>query len=62
MNRFERWILKTIIGAHAWQIDHRNRLIKVHQLIRDVVEEQYPEDNRPTVNAYLNEVSREAYK
>lgn len=62
MNILERWLLKKIIGAHVWQIDHRNRLVNVHRLIREVVEDQYPEDNRPTINAYLNEVSKAAYK
>lgn len=62
MNILERWLLKKIIGSYVRKVDHRGRLVNVHRLIREVVEDQFPEDNRPSINAYLNEVSKAAYK
>lgn len=56
MNKLERWFLKRIIKREAIQgYDHPKRITNLYTMIREACENEFYEDNVPTLNHSLTE-------
>jgi len=56
MNRFERWFMRRVIVHEVRQgFDHDKRIIALYQMVRDACEQEFYEDNMPTLNSFLAE-------
>ena len=61
MNRFERWLLRSIVAAKCDSVYcHGRRITGLYALIRDACHQEFPEDNRATLNEHLRERFNEA--
>lgn len=56
MNRIERWWLKRLIKREVKQdLHHALRIRQLYQLIREVCEQEFYEDNYTTLDSFLQE-------
>ncbi len=56
MNVFERWFLKRVIARECIQgFDHPERITNLYKEIRIACENEFTEDNVPTLNHSLRE-------
>jgi len=55
MNRFEQWFVKRIFAKAVIQGGHQERITEIYRLLRDVTEDQFTEDNQPTIDDALRE-------
>jgi hypothetical protein len=53
MNKFEQWMLKRIIRQEVRQGGHPERIVKLYAMIREACEQEFYEDNIPTLNYSL---------
>ena len=54
MTRLERWVVKMILAKDFVQgYYHDKNIEKAYALIREVVEEEFTEDNEPTIDSFL---------
>lgn len=57
MSIFEKWIVRRIFKQQVAQgYDHNKRITKLYIMIREAVEKEFDEDNKPTRDAYLTEL------
>ena len=60
MNTIERWFLKRIIKKEVTQgYDHQKNITNLYRMIREEVQEEFIEDNVPTINCVLAECFNE---
>lgn len=56
MNKFENWFVKRTMAKEVVQGgDHARKIKELYALIREVCEEEFTEDNAPTMDAFLRE-------
>lgn len=56
MSKLKYWILKKIIRSEIIQGEcHDKKITGLYQMIRDAAEEEFTEDNIPTMNSFLQE-------
>lgn len=56
MTVFERWFMKRIIKREVRQgYDHALRITLLYTMIREASENEFTEDNVPTLNHFLTE-------
>jgi hypothetical protein len=56
MNKVEKWIVKKIIRKEVKQdFDHHLKIADLYALIRECCEEEFTEDNAPTLDDALRE-------
>ena len=56
MNAFENWFVKRTMAKDVVQgCDHVRKIEALYALIREVCEEEFTEDNAPTMDAFLRE-------
>lgn len=55
MNAFERWLVKRVVAKAVVQGDHVRNVEQLFTIIDDAVENEFTEDNRPTIEAFLRE-------
>jgi len=56
MTRFERWFLNRVFRKQVRQgYDHPQRITELYTMIRVAAENEFTEDNVPTLNDFLNE-------
>jgi hypothetical protein len=56
MTVFERWFMKRIIKREVRQgYDHALRITLLYAMIREASENEFTEDNVPTLNHFLTE-------
>ena len=60
MTRFQKWILLKIVKKVVIQGDHRRRIIEFYSFLIDAARREFTEDNKPTLNNFLEECHREA--
>ena len=54
MNKFEQWIIKRIIRQEVRQgPEHPERITRLYSMIREACEQEFREDNIPTLNYSL---------
>ena len=54
ITRFERWMLKRIFKRIVIQSEHhQNNITETFQMMRDACNEQFTEDNAPTMDAFM---------
>lgn len=56
----QRWFLKRITREVVRQGNHRSRIIEFYRLLVDAAREEFTEDNKPTLDCFLEECHREA--
>jgi hypothetical protein len=63
MNWLESWLLKRIIRKQVIQgTDHHVRITNLYRMIRLACEDEFTEDNTPTLNAFLKDCFDESLK
>lgn len=63
MNRFERMVAQWLINhimILGWRV--KPNLIELFTMIREKAEDKFPEDNTPTLDAFLQEAFDESKK
>lgn len=56
MTRFEQWYIKRILKREVRQgFDHQRNITNLYTLIREAAENEFYEDNIPTLNSALRE-------
>lgn len=56
MNKIENWILRHIFRRRVTQgYEHDLRIVELYTMIRESVEKEFNEDNKPTRDSYLTE-------
>lgn len=56
MTKFERWFLRRVLRKHIVQGHHHDkRITEFYAMIRQAVESEFTEDNKPTRDQYLTE-------
>lgn len=56
MTKFEQWFLRRVIRKEVRQdYDHPQRITQLYTMIREASEQEFTEDNVPTLNDFLNE-------
>ena len=56
MNKIENWILRYIFERRVTQgYEHDLRIVELYTMIRESVEKEFSEDNKPTRDSYLTE-------
>lgn len=61
MNRFEVWVMRTLIRKAVSQgYRHPNRIKGLYMLIADAVRNEFYEDNQYTRNFFMKELFEEA--
>lgn len=56
MNTLENWFVKRTMAKEVIQgWDHARKIEALYALIREVCEEEFTEDNAPTMDAFLRE-------
>ncbi len=56
MNAFEKWFVKRTIAKEVIQgPDHARNIEALYAMIREACEEEFTEDNAPTMDAFLLE-------
>ena len=56
MNKFEEWMMKRIIKREVRQdYDHDKKITNLYTMIREACENEFTEDNVPTLNHSLTE-------
>ena len=56
MNKFEEWMMKRIIKREVHQdYDHDKKITNLYTMIREACENEFTEDNVPTLNYSLTE-------
>lgn len=56
MNKFEEWMMKRIIKREVRQdYDHDTKITNLYTMIREACENEFNEDNVPTLNYSLTE-------
>ena len=56
MNFLEKRFLKSMLKKEVRQGGHDERIEALYQMIRDAAEEEFTEDNWPTLDAFLGEL------
>lgn len=57
MNKFEKWIIRRIFSQQVVQgFEHSARITELYTMVREAVEKEFYEDNKPTRDAYLTEL------
>lgn len=63
MTQLERWFLGRIFRREVIQgNDHDTRIRKLYQMISEACEEEFREDNAPTLSAFLSECFEQTQK
>ena len=61
MNWLEKWFLKRLCRKLASESpEHKYNITQYYTIMRDVAQEIYTEDNRPTLNGFLEGCHKEA--
>lgn len=56
MTKFEQWFLRRVIRKEVRQgYDHALRITLLYTMIREAAEQEFSEDNVPTLNDFLTE-------
>lgn len=56
MTKFEQWFLRRVIRKEVRQgYDHALRITQLYAMIREAAEQEFTEDNIPTLNDFLTE-------
>lgn len=56
INKIENWILRHIFARRVTQgYEHHLRIEELYSMIRESVEKEFTEDNKPTRDSYLTE-------
>jgi len=56
MTTFERWFIRRVFARDFVQgHDHARNIERVYGLVREVCEDEFTEDNAPTIDAFLSE-------
>jgi len=56
MNSFEKWFIKRVIANEVVQSPvHAKNVVNLYNMIREACENEFTEDNIPTMNAFLKE-------
>lgn len=56
MNTLENWLVKRTMAKEVVQgWDHARKIEALYALVREVCEEEFTEDNAPTMDAFLRE-------
>lgn len=56
MTKFEQWFLRRVIRKEVRQdYDHPQRITQLYTMIREASEQEFTEDNVPTLNHSLTE-------
>lgn len=63
MTKFEIWLLKRIFKKAVRQgYSHEDNITYIYELIKDAVQYEFTEDNRPTRDAFLKELFNKSQK
>jgi len=60
MNWFEKWMLKRILRKTVVQGGHKERINNIYSMIISAAQEQFTEDNNPTLRSFLEECQHDA--
>jgi hypothetical protein len=56
MSKFELWFLKRVIAKEVRQnFDHAEKVKNLYSLIRRACEDEFYEDNPPTISSFLSD-------
>jgi len=56
MNRFEKWFIKRVFEREVIQgYDHDKRISNLYGMVREACRNEFIEDNKPTLDAFLRE-------
>jgi hypothetical protein len=56
MTKIQRWFLRRLLRQEVVQgPDHARRISELYGLIREAAENEFTEDNAPTMDAFLSE-------
>ena len=56
MTKFEKWFIKRVIRKEVKQSDiHALNIRNLYSMIREACENEFTEDNDPTLNSFLKE-------
>jgi hypothetical protein len=63
MKWVERWFLKRLLARQVRQSrTHDLHIIEIYGMIREVCEEEFNEDNSPTLNRFLRDLHEESLR
>jgi uridine kinase len=62
LNRFEKWMLRRIARKTVTQGHHQYKMVDYYKALIYAARKQFTEDNKPTLDAFLNECHKEAMK
>jgi len=61
MNTVELWLVKRIIKREVIQgFDHDRRIFRLYLMIIDACRDEFSEDNKPTLDGFLEEIHQDA--
>ncbi len=60
MTNLQKWMLRKIAGKVVLQGTHRQRIIEFYRIFIDEARKQFNEDNKRTLDSFLEECLKEA--
>lgn len=60
LNNFKKWLLIKIAKKTVIQGAHRRRIIEFYSVLVEAAREEFTEDNKPTLDDFLEECFQEA--
>jgi len=60
MGRFELWFLRRVAKKEVIQGGHQYRIRKMYEVIIDAARIEFNEDNRPTLDGFLEDCHKDA--
>lgn len=60
MTDFQKWLLRKIASKVVLQGDHRRRIIEFYGILINAARKEFTEDNKPTLDGFLEECHKEA--
>jgi len=55
MTKLERWFLKRLLRREVRQGNHKQRIVRLYVLIAEACKDEFTEDNKPTLDAFLTD-------
>ena len=63
LSKLQIWLLKKIFTKSVVQgFDHKNNITNIYRLLYKAAQDQFTEDNKPTLDHFLNECFQEGLK
>ena len=62
MSKVERYIMRRIIRRLVIQGAHRSRILSLYVMIVEATRDEFTEDNKPTLDAFLLGLHQEALR